>query len=165
VLPSKPLPRARAGGESIPLDLTEGNEGRWGLVSAFRGPVLAISPFNFPLIWSRTGGPALPRLPVILKPASQTPFTAWRWRVILKAGWPAERWRLAAQQRGHRCSAEKETASSWSALPLGQWLGSEGSLGASGVLELGGNARHRPRRLRLDERARTARAFCSPPSS
>ncbi len=41
---------ARLGGESIPLDLTEGNEGRWGLVQRFPvGPVLAITPFNFPL--------------------------------------------------------------------------------------------------------------------
>jgi acyl-CoA reductase-like NAD-dependent aldehyde dehydrogenase len=41
---------ARLGGESLPLDLTEGNEGRWGLVQRFPvGPVLAITPFNFPL--------------------------------------------------------------------------------------------------------------------
>jgi len=40
---------ARLGGESIPLDLTEGNEGRWGLLQRFPvGPVLAITPFNFP---------------------------------------------------------------------------------------------------------------------
>ena len=41
---------ARLGGESLPLDLSEGNEGRWGLVQRFPlGPVLAITPFNFPL--------------------------------------------------------------------------------------------------------------------
>ena len=41
---------ARLGGETIPLDLTEGNENRWGLVQRFPvGPVLAITPFNFPL--------------------------------------------------------------------------------------------------------------------
>jgi hypothetical protein len=28
---------ARLGGESLPLDLTEGNEGRWGLVQRFPG--------------------------------------------------------------------------------------------------------------------------------
>ena len=40
----------RLGGETIPLDLTEGNEGRWGLVQRFPvGPVLAITPSNFPL--------------------------------------------------------------------------------------------------------------------
>src|SRR5580693_4819846 len=41
---------ARLGGETIPLDLTEGNENRWGLVQRFAvGPVLGITPFNFPL--------------------------------------------------------------------------------------------------------------------
>ena len=41
---------ARLGGESLPLDLTQGNEGRWGLLQRFPiGPVLAITPFNFPL--------------------------------------------------------------------------------------------------------------------
>jgi len=34
---------ARLGGESIPLDLTEGNEGRWGLVQRF--PWVRCSPF------------------------------------------------------------------------------------------------------------------------
>jgi acyl-CoA reductase-like NAD-dependent aldehyde dehydrogenase len=85
---------ARLGGESIPLDLTEGNEGRWGLVQRFPvGPVLAITPFNFPLnLVAHKVAPALAAgCPVILKPASQTPFTALALgEVILKAGWPAE---------------------------------------------------------------------------
>ncbi len=85
---------SRLGGESIPLDLTEGNEGRWGLVQRFPvGPVLAISPFNFPLnLEAHKVAPALAAgCPVILKPASQTPFTALALgEVILKAGWPAE---------------------------------------------------------------------------
>ena len=85
---------ARLGGESIPLDLTEGNEGRWGLVQRFPvGPVLAITPFNFPLnLVAHKLAPALAAgCPVILKPASKTPFTALALgEVILKAGWPAE---------------------------------------------------------------------------
>ena len=85
---------ARLGGESIPLDLTEGNEGRWGLVQRFPiGPVLAITPFNFPLnLVAHKLAPALAAgCPVILKPAPQTPFTALALgEVILKAGWPAE---------------------------------------------------------------------------
>src|SRR5947209_18933467 len=41
---------SRIGGETIPLDLTQGNEGRWGLVQRFPvGTVLALTPFNFPL--------------------------------------------------------------------------------------------------------------------
>ncbi len=85
---------ARLGGESIPLDLTEGNENRWGLVQRFPvGPVLAITPFNFPLnLVAHKLAPALAAgCPVILKPAPQTPFTALALgEVILKAGWPQE---------------------------------------------------------------------------
>jgi len=85
---------ARLGGESLPLDLTEGNEGRWGLVQRFPvGPILAITPFNFPLnLVAHKLAPALAAgCPVILKPAPQTPFTALALgEVILKAGWPGE---------------------------------------------------------------------------
>src|SRR6201994_2709120 len=83
---------ARLGGETIPLDLTEGNEGRWGLVQRFPvGPVLAITPFNFPLnLVAHKAAPALASgCPLIIKPAPQTPFTALA-EVILKAGWPEE---------------------------------------------------------------------------
>jgi acyl-CoA reductase-like NAD-dependent aldehyde dehydrogenase len=85
---------ARLGGESLPLDLTEGNEGRWGLVQRFPvGPVLAITPFNFPLnLVAHKLAPAMAAgCPVILKPAPETPFTALALgEVILKAGWPEE---------------------------------------------------------------------------
>jgi len=85
---------SRVGGESLPLDLTEGNEGRWGLVQRFPvGPILAITPFNFPLnLVAHKLAPAIAAgCPIILKPAPQTPFTALALgEVILKAGWPAE---------------------------------------------------------------------------
>jgi acyl-CoA reductase-like NAD-dependent aldehyde dehydrogenase len=85
---------SREGGESLPLDLTEGNEGRWGLVQRFAvGPVLAITPFNFPLnLVAHKAAPAMAAgCPLILKPAPQTPFTALALgEVILKAGWPQE---------------------------------------------------------------------------
>jgi acyl-CoA reductase-like NAD-dependent aldehyde dehydrogenase len=85
---------ARLGGESLPLDLSEGNEGRWGLLQRFPiGPVLAITPFNFPLnLVAHKVAPAMAAgCPVILKPAPQTPFTALALgEVILKAGWPEE---------------------------------------------------------------------------
>ncbi len=85
---------ARLGGESIPLDLTEGNEGRWGLVQRFPvGPVLAITGFNFPLnLVAHKLAPAMAAgCPVLLKPAPQTPFTALALgEVILKTGWPDE---------------------------------------------------------------------------
>ena len=85
---------ARLGGESIPLDLTEGNEGRWGLVQRFPvGPVLAITPFNFPLnLTAHKVAPAMAAgCPLLLKPAPQGTFTALALgEVILKAGWPEE---------------------------------------------------------------------------
>ncbi len=85
---------ARLGGETIPLDLTEGNENRWGLVQRFPiGPVLAITPFNFPLnLVAHKAAPAMAAgCPLIIKPAPQTPFTALALgEVILKAGWPEE---------------------------------------------------------------------------
>lgn len=85
---------ARLGGETIPLDLTEGNEGRWGMVQRFPvGPVLAITPFNFPLnLVAHKLAPAMAAgCPILLKPSPQTPFTALALgEVILKAGWPQE---------------------------------------------------------------------------
>jgi len=85
---------ARLGGESLPLDLTEGNEGRWGLLQRFPiGPVLAITPFNFPLnLVAHKVAPAIAAgCPILLKPAPQAPFTALALgEVVLKAGWPVE---------------------------------------------------------------------------
>ncbi len=64
------------------------------LCSAFpSGPVLAITPFNFPLnLVAHKAAPALASgCPLILKSAPQTPFTALALgEVILKAGWPEE---------------------------------------------------------------------------
>jgi acyl-CoA reductase-like NAD-dependent aldehyde dehydrogenase len=57
------------------------------------GPVLAITPFNFPLnLVAHKVAPALAAgCPVILKPAPEAPFTALALgEVILKAGWPEE---------------------------------------------------------------------------
>ena len=85
---------ARFGGETIPLDLTEGNENRWGLVQRFPvGPILAITPFNFPLnLVAHKAAPAIAAgCPILIKPSPQTPFTALALgEVILKAGWPNE---------------------------------------------------------------------------
>ena len=82
----------RFGGELIPLDLISGNEGRWGMTRRFPvGPVLAISPFNFPLnLVAHKVAPALAvGNPVIIKPSSETPITALKLgEIILEAGWP-----------------------------------------------------------------------------
>jgi acyl-CoA reductase-like NAD-dependent aldehyde dehydrogenase len=86
----------RREGEVMPLDWAAGSEGRWSMVRRFpRGPVLAITPFNFPLnLVAHKLAPAIAvGCPVVLKPAPQTPFTATRlaglvYREGEKAGWP-----------------------------------------------------------------------------
>ncbi len=70
---------SRVGGESLPLDLAPGGEGRWGVTRRFPiGPVLGITPFNFPFnLAAHKVGPALAAgNPIIIKPASKTPLTA-----------------------------------------------------------------------------------------
>lgn len=69
----------RIGGEVVPLDVTEATEGYSGhWVRVPRGPVLAISPFNFPLnLVAHKVAPALAcGASVVLKPAPQAPLTA-----------------------------------------------------------------------------------------
>jgi glyceraldehyde-3-phosphate dehydrogenase (NADP+) len=69
----------RMGGEVLPLDVAPGADGRFGLLRRFPvGPVLGISPFNFPLnLVAHKVAPALAvGCPIILKPASATPLSA-----------------------------------------------------------------------------------------
>ncbi len=70
---------ARIGGEVMPLDLIAASRGRWGITRRFPlGPVLGISPFNFPFnLVAHKVGPALAAgNPIIIKPPSATPLTA-----------------------------------------------------------------------------------------
>ncbi|MGC8548508.1 MAG: aldehyde dehydrogenase family protein [Acidobacteriaceae bacterium] len=86
----------RREGEVMPLDWAAGSEGRWSMMRRFpRGPVLAITPFNFPLnLVAHKLAPAIAvGCPVVLKPAPQTPFTAIRLAELVykagdAAGWP-----------------------------------------------------------------------------
>ncbi len=69
----------RFGGEVQRLDTDPGAEGRVGLVRRFaRGPVLGISPFNFPLnLVAHKLAPAVAvGAPIVLKPAPKTPLSA-----------------------------------------------------------------------------------------
>ncbi len=66
-------------GEMLPLDLMPGSEGRIGLTCRMPiGPILGISPFNFPLnLVAHKIAPALASgNTIILKPAPKTPLTA-----------------------------------------------------------------------------------------
>jgi acyl-CoA reductase-like NAD-dependent aldehyde dehydrogenase len=78
----------RLGGESIPLDLAPGTQGRWGITRRFPvGPVLGITPFNFPFnLVAHKVGPALAAgNPVIVKPPSKTPLTSLKLAEIYDA--------------------------------------------------------------------------------
>ena len=69
----------RIPGETIPMDLTPGGEPYTATVKRFPlGPVLGITPFNFPLnLVAHKVAPCLAAgNPLVLKPAPQTPLTA-----------------------------------------------------------------------------------------
>ncbi|MCD6319301.1 MAG: aldehyde dehydrogenase family protein [Candidatus Desulfofervidaceae bacterium] len=69
----------RWGGEVVPLDLDKLGENRMGIYKRFPiGPILSITPFNFPLnLVAHKVAPALAvGNPVIIRPSSATPITA-----------------------------------------------------------------------------------------
>jgi glyceraldehyde-3-phosphate dehydrogenase (NADP+) len=84
----------RVEAELMSLDWVQGHEGRWGLVRRFPvGPMLGISPFNFPLnLVAHKVAPAIAvGAPLIIKPATQTPLSSLKLgEIVLEAGWPPE---------------------------------------------------------------------------
>ena len=69
----------RIPGEVVPLDISPGTDRHVGFVRRFPiGPVLGITPFNFPLnLVAHKVAPALAvGNPIVLKPAPQTPLTS-----------------------------------------------------------------------------------------
>ena len=97
------------------MDLTRASAGRWGITRRFPvGPVLGITPFNFPLnLVLHKVAPALAvGNPIIIKPASACPLTALILAEIysdrpgcpragfrlwpVTAAWPRPRWRTTA---------------------------------------------------------------------
>jgi glyceraldehyde-3-phosphate dehydrogenase (NADP+) len=83
----------RIGGEVVPMDLTPGTERYFGMVRRVPiGPVLGITPFNFPLnLVAHKMAPCLAAgNPLVLKPAPQTPLTALMLaELVLATGLPA----------------------------------------------------------------------------
>ncbi|MGB0589251.1 MAG: aldehyde dehydrogenase family protein [Myxococcota bacterium] len=81
-------------GDVIPMDASTGGTGVWGLTRRFPvGPILAITPFNFPLnLVAHKVAPAIAAgCPIVLKPANKTPLTAFTLaEIVLEAGWPPE---------------------------------------------------------------------------
>jgi glyceraldehyde-3-phosphate dehydrogenase (NADP+) len=82
----------RLPGEYLQLDWTAAGEGREGVVKYFpRGPVAAISPFNFPLnLAVHKVAPAIAAgCPVVLKPATRTPLATLELaKIIYDSGLP-----------------------------------------------------------------------------
>jgi acyl-CoA reductase-like NAD-dependent aldehyde dehydrogenase len=69
----------RLSGETIPLDLNQVSEGRFGIIRRFPiGPILGITPFNFPLnLVAHKVAPALASgNSIIVKPSLRTPLTS-----------------------------------------------------------------------------------------
>ncbi len=82
----------RIGGELIPLDWAPGHEGRLGITRRFPiGPVVGISPFNFPLnLVAHKVAPALAAgNPIVMKPASYDPLCSLILaEIIQETEWP-----------------------------------------------------------------------------
>lgn len=78
-------------GEIVPLDWLPGNEGRVGHVHHVpRGPVVGITPFNFPLnLVAHKVAPALAAgNPIIIRPGTQTPISSLMLgQLVMDAGW------------------------------------------------------------------------------
>ena len=81
-------------GEVLPFDVAPNGAKKWGFYQRFpAGPVLAITPFNFPLnLAMHKIAPAIAAgNPFILKPASTTPITGLMLgKLILDAGYPPD---------------------------------------------------------------------------
>ena len=82
----------RIPGEVVPLDWTPNTDSHLGILRRFPiGPILGITPFNFPLnLVAHKVAPALAAgNPILIKPAPQTPLTALLLgEVALEAGLP-----------------------------------------------------------------------------
>ncbi len=92
----------RIGGEVLPLDITPGNDNRFGWIRRLpRGPVAAITPFNFPLnLVAHKVAPALAAgCPVVLKPSERAPLTALALQdAVRRAGWPIDAFAVATPE-------------------------------------------------------------------
>ncbi|MGH9735020.1 MAG: aldehyde dehydrogenase family protein [Candidatus Acidiferrales bacterium] len=137
----------RIGGEWLPLDLQPSSAGRGAIVRRFPlGPILAITPFNFPLnLVAHKVAPAIAAgCTMVLKPAPKTPLCALRLAEIVQAaGLPdgalnvlplvnADAERLVGDDRLKLLSFTGSAAVGWS---LKAKAGKK-----KVVLELGGNA-------------------------
>ena len=137
----------RIGGEVIPLDLMASSRGRVGITRRFPvGPVLGISPFNFPLnLAAHKIAPAIAAgCSIVLKPASKDPLTLLTvTELIDSAGLPRGSVSVLPMTRelGDRLVPdERFKLLTFTGSPAVGWRMKERAGKKKVVLELGGNA-------------------------
>jgi acyl-CoA reductase-like NAD-dependent aldehyde dehydrogenase len=134
-------------GEVVPLDWLPGTEGREAQVRRVPlGPVVGISPFNFPLnLVAHKVAPALAAGdPIILRPASQTPVSALKLaEIVSDSGWPAEAFSVVPSATGDASPLvedERIRLLTFTGSPAVGWLLKTRAGHKRVTLELGGNA-------------------------
>ena len=137
----------RITGEWLPLDLLPGSEGRSALVRRVPvGPVLGITPFNFPLnLVAHKVAPALAAgASIVIKPAPQTPLVAQRLAAVAAAaGVPAEVFAVvpaANEHASHLVEDSRFAVLSFTGSPGVGWGLRQRAVKKRVLLELGGNA-------------------------
>jgi glyceraldehyde-3-phosphate dehydrogenase (NADP+) len=134
-------------GEVIPLDLLASSNGRVGITRRFpAGPVLGISPFNFPLnLAAHKIAPAIAAgCSIVLKPASKDPLTMLTvTEIIDSVGLPAGAVSVLPMTRelGDKLVADDRfRVLSFTGSPAVGWRMKERAGKKKVILELGGNA-------------------------
>ena len=133
-------------GETIPMDFSNG-EGRDALTKKFPlGPIIAISPFNFPLnLALHKIGPALAcGCSVVLKPSLFTPLVALKFSEILnECGYPKGTLNVVVcddQKSETLVRSDEFKLLSFTGSPAVGWMLKEKAAKKKVTLELGGNA-------------------------
>ena len=134
-------------GEYLPLDLMPGSEGRTALVRRVpAGPVLGITPFNFPLnLVAHKVAPALAAgCSIVIKPAPQTPGPALALAAIARAvGVPGDVFQVVTTTNALAPSLAQDprfAVLSFTGSPAVGWPLKAAAGRKRVVLELGGNA-------------------------
>ncbi len=137
----------RIDGELIPFDINPRGTGRLGLIRRFPvGPVLGITPFNFPLMLvSHKVAPAIASgNSIMLKPASQTPMSALSLaKITLEAGLPAGVFNVIPCSGAHAeplAADERFKKLTFTGSPVVGWKLKSQASRKKVTLELGGNA-------------------------
>jgi acyl-CoA reductase-like NAD-dependent aldehyde dehydrogenase len=137
----------RIGGEYLPLDLLPSTRGRWALVRRFPlGPILSISPFNFPLnLVAHKWGPAMAAGNTLVhKPATKTPISSLLLaEIAAESGWPMEALNvlpIAAAQAERLVGDDRLKMLTFTGSPAVGWPLKARAGKKRVTLELGGNA-------------------------